>query len=152
MKILHTVLAVGMVLLLAAPVMAIEILIDENGNAPLRFSFTEPSENVDGSPLTDLKSCTVSVDVIGDSGGDWKTLEIPATSPGGGGKGLGQIVFPIPDPSMVTGLQGRVYCSDLSGNHSALFPPDGPLAVELVLIVPDNIAPGTPFNFIFEVN
>lgn len=48
----------------------------------LEYSYTEPTTNSDGSPLVDLDHTSIYVDV---GAGPVKTLDVPATSPNGGG-------------------------------------------------------------------
>ncbi|TAL59158.1 MAG: hypothetical protein EPN85_09745 [Bacteroidetes bacterium] len=71
----------------------------------VQVSYVEPIGNVDGTTLSDLSFCTIYID-------NFKVVEIPATSPYGGGSGKSQIDIPSG--------QHTVYATatDTSGNES----------------------------------
>jgi len=95
-------------------------------------SYTEPTVNEDGSPLSDLAKTTIYYDL---GAGQVKALDVPASSPTGGGQISQTVTVPI-----VSGQEANVKfwatATDTSGNESA---PSNSVTVRI-----DRLAPGPP--------
>lgn len=106
-----TLLTLLVVCLISSPVYAIDFLLT---GTEVTATYTEPTTNVDGSPLMDLSKTTIYYDLSGII----TIIDVPATRLTGGGV-INQIVT-IP---IIQGQERDVWfwatASDLTGNESA---------------------------------
>jgi tetratricopeptide (TPR) repeat protein len=81
----------------------------------IRLSYDEPTTNKDGSPLTDLVKTTIYYDV---GNGPVKAVDVPATSPNGGGAVVRSVMIPVSEDqkSQVTFW---ITATDRRGNESS---------------------------------
>lgn len=110
----YVVFAVMLVALLAAT-LAHAIDFTASGTI-LTVTYTEPTQNVDGSPLTDLAKTTVYYSLNG--GADVKGVEMPASNPKGGAGVTTPLTVPIAQNQSAT-VTVRATATDTSGNESA---------------------------------
>lgn len=97
------------------------------GHVSVTATFTEPTLNSDGSPLTDLAFCTVADST------DGTTTQVNASAPTGGGKQSVDITLAVPAGTSKT-FSFDATATDTKGNISA---PTAVLTVNVNRIVPN---------------
>ena len=105
------------VLLLTTPAWAIDFTVS---GAVLTVTYTEPSTNTDGSPLTDLARTNVYTEILLPGQAPVKGPNVAATALGGGGAVSTTITVPIGAALAIKEANVRVWATatDTSGNES----------------------------------
>lgn len=96
------------------------------------LTYQEPSTNEDGSPLSDLAHTSIYFSLDGVIS---KVMDVPATSPNGGGNVEKKFVVPIGEKKEATVILWAT-ASDLTGN-------EGPKSTEVTVRI-DHLAPNAP--------
>lgn len=104
----------------------------------ITVAYTEPSTNVDGTPLLDLSHTTIYLDIIGDGDGAYALKDVPATGPAGGGEISQTISIPILGEGETAAILWAT-ASDVAGNESSPSPQVRFEPAEL-----DRLAPSPP--------
>ena len=84
----------------------------------LRITYTEPTENVDATPLMDLGGTLITVIADGVALPD---IDVPATALTGGGPVVQDVVVPF-SPNTLVSVDLEVSAYDTSGNASDIVP------------------------------
>lgn len=100
--------------------------------AVVTVNYIEPTDNTDGSVLSDLSHCTLYYDT---GQGPVKAKDFPASSPSGGGDITVSYEVPL-NGSQEFDVRFWLTASDLSGNESGM-------SVERVIRI-DKLAPNAP--------
>jgi hypothetical protein len=100
--------------------------------AEIEVTYTEPTQNADNSPIQDLDHTSIYAD--GGSGAN-KMLDVPASSPNGGGAVIQRISVPVSD-GQEADVSIWATAFDGSGNESA--------QGTVVTIRIDKLAPAPP--------
>ena len=123
------------VLLLTTPAWAIDFTVS---GAVLTVTYTEPSTNMDGSPLVDLARTNVYTEILLPGQAPVKGPDVAATAPSGGGAISTTITVPIGVTLPIKEATVKVWATatDTSGNEST------PSAMVTKRV--DQLAPASP--------
>ena len=142
-------LVLALLLLLAIPSYGMAVTTEYDGNqANIHLAYTEPSVNADpeSTPLTDLKRCYGTIDLVGD-GQAAQTWSIDASSASGGVLQSFSATFDLThaQAESVSGIEGRAQCEDLTlpPNVSAINVLNEALTFTFP-VVPDTTSPDAP--------
>lgn len=112
------------------------VLIDNN-TVRMSATFTEPSLNADGSPLTDLARTTIYVKIGTNPAAS--VVTVPASQPSGGGNIATTFLVAAQNGSKTT-FNAWVTATDLTGNESS---PSVSVTFEI-----DRVGPVAPVDFL----
>lgn len=105
------------------------------------FSVTEPTQNTDGSALTNLAKTRIDYTTSTPLGNTLAMVEIPASSPTGGGTVTKLVAVPVG-----AGQQGTVTATAKAVNVNNLMSPVSNTATKTIDRRAETLAPAAPTN------